>query len=127
MCSCLSCIVFFSLFLHFSLSIPPPLSLELSLSLALSFSSTLEDALHTHSQDPILQSLYFPDQLYRTSSIVQDLQYYIAQNEGLTLSEKELEAHLVPSPATKVYVDNLKKLSQETPYLLLSHGKPCPK
>lgn len=82
---------------------------------------TLEEALHAHSQDPILQSLYFPDQLYRFASIVEDLQYYIAQNEGLTLSEAELQARLVPSPATRIYVDHLKTLAQETPYLLLSH------
>jgi heme oxygenase (biliverdin-producing, ferredoxin) len=72
----------------------------------------LETALETHKDHPILAGLYYP-QLYRRTSLEQDLRYYYGPN---------WQTQATPTPAAKRYVEIIERLSQENPTLLIAHG-----
>ncbi|HBQ99060.1 heme oxygenase (biliverdin-producing) [Roseofilum sp. Belize Diploria] len=73
--------------------------------------SAMEEEMARHQNHPILGKLYFPE-LNRKESIEQDLAFYYGSNwrEGVSLS-----------PAGQAYVDQIRKVSNEEPELLISH------
>lgn len=72
----------------------------------------LETALETHKDHPILAGLYYP-QLYRRTSLEQDLRYYYGPS---------WQTQAKPTPAAKRYVEIIEGLSQKNPTLLIAHG-----
>ncbi len=74
--------------------------------------NALETALEVHKDHPILGDLYYP-QLYRRSSLEQDLRYYY----GATW-----QTQAKPTPAAKRYVETIETLSATNPTLLIAHG-----
>jgi heme oxygenase (biliverdin-producing, ferredoxin) len=72
----------------------------------------LETALEIHKDHPILSGLYYP-QLYRRSSLEQDLRYYYGAN---------WQTQATPTPAAKRYMEIIETLSQKNPALLIAHG-----
>ncbi|AFY99581.1 heme oxygenase (biliverdin-producing) [Calothrix sp. PCC 6303] len=74
--------------------------------------STLENALQTHSEHPLIKPLYFK-QLNRQANLIQDLEFYYGKNWQNFISA---------SPATQIYVDRVKAVAATEPVLLLGHA-----
>ncbi len=74
--------------------------------------STLETALHTHQQHPVLQPIFFPE-LDRVANLEADLAYYYGPQW------REL---IHPSPAGLRYVERIQTVTRENPALLLAHA-----
>jgi len=74
--------------------------------------STLETALQSHVNHPIIGSLYFPE-LNRTENIARDLAFYYGEN---------WREQITASPAGCVYRDRIQTLSKTDPALLIAHA-----
>jgi heme oxygenase len=74
--------------------------------------STLETALYSHANHPILGKLYFPE-LNRADNLACDLTFYYGENwlKQITLST-----------AGNMYCDRIQTLTDEDPVLLIAHS-----
>ncbi|KAK3747001.1 hypothetical protein QZH41_011954 [Actinostola sp. cb2023] len=73
---------------------------------------TLEEMSRQNKDHPYFKAIHFPSELERTDAIKQDLEFYYGEDW-----EEQIEL----SPATKEYVDRLKKIGDEDPVLLIPH------
>ncbi len=74
--------------------------------------STLEECFTQHRDHPMVGKLYYPE-LWRKSSIEQDLDYFCGSNWRETLT---------PSPACQEYVQRIQTISETDPVLLVAHA-----
>lgn len=72
----------------------------------------IEEEIEQNKNHIAVYSIYFPE-LYRQSSLVQDLEFYYG-NDWLNQVE--------PSLATQVYVDRIHKVGSNQPELLIAHA-----
>nr|QCI05680.1 Heme oxygenase [Cryptopleura ramosa] len=72
----------------------------------------IEEEIEKNKDHIAVQSIYFPE-LYRRSSLVEDLEYYY----GLDWS-----SHVEPSLATQIYVDRIHTVGFSQPELLIAHA-----
>ncbi|MEN9229967.1 MAG: biliverdin-producing heme oxygenase [Thermostichus sp. DG02_5_bins_236] len=72
----------------------------------------LEESFTQLRQHPVVGKLYYPE-LWRKSSIEQDLAYFVGSNWRATVQ---------PSPACQVYVDRIREIAQNDPVLLVAHA-----
>lgn len=76
--------------------------------------TALEDALTECSNDEILKEIYYPIELFRRDSILQDIKFFcnsLAKNIDEELS--------IMSPATKIFVDRINECKYLDPKLLV--------
>jgi heme oxygenase len=73
---------------------------------------SLEEAMDKNKENEFIKPIYFPE-LNRTESLKEDLAFYYGPDWINTL---------VPSEATKVYMDRIKNLSEKRPDLLVGHA-----
>ncbi|MGI0494796.1 heme oxygenase (biliverdin-producing) [Alkalinema pantanalense CENA528] len=73
--------------------------------------STMEEEMHKLRNHPVMGKMYFPE-LDRKGSLEKDLEYYYGPNWRSEIS---------PSPATKAYIDEIKKVGTEQPELMVAH------
>ncbi|NEQ14064.1 MAG: heme oxygenase, partial [Moorea sp. SIO3E2] len=74
--------------------------------------STMEEEMERHREHPIVSKIYFQE-LDRKKSLEQDLCYYFGSN---------WQQQVVPSVATKEYVQRIKDISEKEPELLVAHS-----
>jgi heme oxygenase (biliverdin-producing, ferredoxin) len=74
--------------------------------------SAMEEEMERLKQHPIISKVYFSE-LNRKASLEQDLAYYYGNN---------WRDQVVPSAATKVYVDRIREIAQTAPELLIAHS-----
>nr|QCI06894.1 Heme oxygenase [Halydictyon mirabile] len=74
--------------------------------------TAIEEELEKHKDNDIIKSIYFPE-LFRKSSLVEDLAYYY----GLNWSDE-----IQPSHVTKLYIERIHEISNTQPELLISHS-----
>nr|YP_009397662.1 Heme oxygenase [Dipterosiphonia australica]ARW66848.1 Heme oxygenase [Dipterosiphonia australica] len=72
----------------------------------------IEEQIEKNKTNIAVRAIYFP-QLYRTQSLVQDLNYYYGSNWS---------AQIKPSSATQVYVDRINQIGYSNPELLIAHS-----
>nr|QCI07027.1 Heme oxygenase [Haraldiophyllum bonnemaisonii] len=72
----------------------------------------IEEEIEKNKEHIAVKSIYFPE-LYRRSSLIEDLEYYYGSN---WLNQVE------PSLATQVYVDRIHNVGNNQPELLISHA-----
>lgn len=74
--------------------------------------STLEAELLRHRNHPVVGLIYFPE-LNRTANLEQDLAFYYGDR---------WQEEIVPSEAGKIYVDQIREISNSEPVLLVAHA-----
>ena len=72
----------------------------------------LEEAMDKNKENEFIKPIYFPE-LNRTESLKEDLAFYYGNDWMDTL---------VPSEATKLYLNPIKELSEKRPDLLVGHA-----
>ena len=72
----------------------------------------LEEAMDKNKENEFIKPIYFPE-LNRTESLKEDLAFYYGNDWMDTL---------VPSEATKLYINRIKELSEKRPDLLVGHA-----
>jgi len=72
---------------------------------------TMEELWDKHWEHPLLEPLYFPDELWRAAAIKADCEYF-----GIDLDQEK------PSNATTAYITQLHKMAETSPELLLAHA-----
>jgi heme oxygenase len=72
----------------------------------------LEEAMDKNKDNEFIKPIYFPE-LNRTESIKEDLDFYYGNDWMETL---------VPSEATKAYINRIQELSEKRPDLLVGHA-----
>ena len=74
--------------------------------------SALEEEMSRHRNHPVVSMIYFPE-LNRESSLECDLDYYYGPN---------WKTQITPSPATQSYIQQIHRISEEAPELLVAHS-----
>ncbi|AFZ50624.1 biliverdin-producing heme oxygenase [Dactylococcopsis salina] len=74
--------------------------------------ATLEAEMFRHREHSVVGKIYFPE-LERKQKLEEDLAFYFGEN---------WQEKIVASPAGKVYVDRIKKVSQTQPECLVAHA-----
>ncbi|MEM6452119.1 MAG: heme oxygenase (biliverdin-producing) [Cyanobacteria bacterium P01_D01_bin.105] len=74
--------------------------------------SEMEDQMRKHQDHPILSQVYYPV-LNRQRSLEQDLRFYYGDSW-----KQKIEI----SPATQVYLERIRQVSEEKPELLIAHS-----
>ncbi len=74
--------------------------------------SALEEGFTQLREHPVVGKLYYPE-LWRKSSIEQDLAYFVGSN---------WRSAVQPSPACQVYVDRIREIAKNDPVLLVAHA-----
>ncbi|KAF9431993.1 heme oxygenase (decycling) 1 [Entomortierella beljakovae] len=74
----------------------------------------LEDALEKHKEDPNVQLIYFPKELFRIQPLEEDLEFFNGPQWREMLSPV--------SPAQKAYIDAIERCSATKPELLIAHS-----
>lgn len=74
--------------------------------------TAIEEEIEINKHNKAIQSIYFPE-LYRKSSLIQDLNYYYGDNWIYNIS---------PSLAAKNYVDRIHEIGKNQPELLIAHA-----
>lgn len=73
--------------------------------------SAMEDEFESHKSDPILKNIYYPE-LFRKKSLEKDLEYYLG---------KDWESKITQTESCKKYVNRIRYISKNHPYLLIAH------
>lgn len=73
---------------------------------------SLEEAMENNKTNEFIQPIYFPE-LNRTESLKKDLAFYYGE---------DWQSNLVPSEATKLYIDRILEVSDKRPDLLVAHA-----
>lgn len=76
------------------------------------FSRALEEESRKNEDHPYFKAIHFPKELERTAAIMDDLEFYYGE---------DWQDQIEYSPATKKYVERLKKIGDEDPLLLIPH------
>lgn len=74
--------------------------------------SELEAALESNLNNPLINTLYFPE-LNRKAALEKDLKFYYGN---------DWQSQVKPSPAAQVYISRLRNISTTEPLLLLGHA-----
>lgn len=74
--------------------------------------SAMEVEMEKHQHHPLVSAIYFPE-LYRKSSLEQDLLYYWGPN---------WREEIAPSPAAQAYIASIQAASAQAPELLIAHS-----
>ena len=72
----------------------------------------MEEESNKHKSHAQLLTTYFPRELHRTEEIVKDLEFFYGS---------DWESEIEPASTTKIYVERIRKLSEEDPLMLLAH------
>jgi len=73
----------------------------------------LEEALDSNEEHPLVDSLYFPEELQRTQSLREDAEFFHGP---------DWEMKTAPSEVTCEYVERLRRVGKEFPELLAPHA-----
>jgi heme oxygenase (biliverdin-producing, ferredoxin) len=74
--------------------------------------SAMEEEMERHKNHPIISQIYFPE-LNRKSALEKDMLFYYGPN---------WRDQIGPSPAAQDYVNQIRKVSNEAPELLVAHS-----
>jgi len=74
--------------------------------------TAMEEEMERHRSHPIVSKIYFPE-LNRKASLEKDLTYYYGAG---------WRNQVAPSPAAKMYIEQIRKISDSEPELLIAHS-----
>lgn len=80
--------------------------------IAIILTRALEEESRKNKDHPYFKSVHFPHELERTEALKEDLEFYYGE---------DWEEQIEYTPATKKYVERLKKIGKEDPLLLIPH------
>eukprot|EP00933_Yihiella_yeosuensis_P044381 TRINITY_DN39492_c0_g1_i1.p1 TRINITY_DN39492_c0_g1~~TRINITY_DN39492_c0_g1_i1.p1 ORF type:complete len:512 (-),score=148.56 TRINITY_DN39492_c0_g1_i1:199-1734(-) len=75
--------------------------------------SAIEEALEENCEHPLVEPLYFPDELDRKETLRQDAEFFLGSN---------WESETMPSKVTREYVARIKEIARDSPELLVPHS-----
>ncbi|KAI8886696.1 hypothetical protein K501DRAFT_213212 [Backusella circina FSU 941] len=78
---------------------------------------TMERLLNKHKDDPVIQKVYFPNELSREKTLLKDLEYYYGKDR---LSEVIDDSNI--TPAVVAYMKSLEDAASRNPALLIAHS-----